>query len=293
MQFEHIGNPFQPLPVGEFTLHNGDGICFFDERRELQGTLVNSVQGEKVFPASMRGIRVGTVMYRNADHHFLQQVENSRVERLISIRMMFRETADGFALFAIDEDGVQVEEMLTCEKIAANNIETAANNITKQLSKCGGTEFRCADILIEWAMPSFLPAAQLNALRRAALDKLREAREASRPIQRGVIEKNAAPYPETRLSFRGNVLNAKATAFYRRHGVVEIEPAAESGLDMRGRSVMTTKYCIKQALGLCERDGRPAQTYAEPLYLIDEQGQAYQLQFHCSRCEMEIFYPGE
>ncbi|GAK54376.1 peptidase U32 family protein [Candidatus Moduliflexus flocculans] len=279
------------LPGGEFTLHNGDGLCFFDANRELQGTLVNAVQGERVFPASMRGISVGTVMYRNADHRFLKLVESSRIERLISIAMIFRETADGFALTAIDEDGVQVEEVLTGEKIAANNLETAAANIIKQLNKCGGTEFGCVDIDIEWTMPYFLPAAQLNTLRRAALDKLREAREASRPIQRGTIEKNDALYPETRLSYHGNVLNVNAAAFYRRHGVIEIEPAAESGLDMRGRNVMTTKYCIRQALGFCERDGRPAQKYVEPLYLVDEQGQAYQLQFHCSRCEMEIFYP--
>ncbi len=287
----HSDNPPHPLPGGENMLHNGDGICFFDEQRELQGTLINSVQGEKVFPASMQGIRAGKVIFRNADHLFLKQIEQSRAERLIDAKLIFRETADGFALVARDEDGVQVEETVTCAKIPANNADAAATTISKQLVKFGGTEFRCADICIEWSTAYFLPAAQLNALRRAALDTLREAREASRPIQRGGIEKNAAPYPETRLSYRGNVLNAKAAAFYRRHGVTEIEPAAESGLDMRGRSVMTTKYCLKQALGLCERDGRQAQQYAEPLYLIDEQGQAYQLQFHCSRCEMEIFYP--
>jgi len=277
----------------EEELHNGDGICFFDERRELQGTIINSVQGVKVFPASMQGIRVGTVIFRNADHQFLKQVENSRVERLIDVNLAFRETADGFALKAIDEDGVQIEERLTCEKIPANNSDAATANIEKQLAKCGGTEFRCDDIHIECSSAYFFQAAQLNALRRVALNKLREARETSRPIQRIELLKNDAPYPETRLSYRGNVLNANAAAFYRRHGVTEIEPAAESGLDMRGRSVMTTKYCVKQALGLCQRDGRATQKYAEPLYLIDEQGQAYQLQFHCSRCEMEIFYPDD
>ena len=274
-------------------LHNGDGLCFFDEQRELQGTLVNSIQGEKIFPASMQGISVGTVIFRNADHQFLKQVENSRAERIITVSLTFRETNDGFALKAIDEDGVQIEETLRCQKTPATNPDAASANLKKQLGKCGGTEFGCADIRVEWSAAYFLPAAQLNALRRAALDKLRKAREASRPIPRVELVKNAIPYPETRLSYRGNVLNTKAAAFYRRHGVTEIEPAAESGLDMRGRSVMTTKYCVKQALGLCERNGKPAKHYAEPLSLIDEQGQAYQLQFHCSRCEMEIFYPDD
>jgi len=39
------------------------------------------------------------------------------------------------------------------------------------------------------------------------------------------------------------VLNHKARAFYRRHQVRDIEPAAESGLAMQGRVVMTTRYC--------------------------------------------------
>ena len=47
--------------------------------------------------------------------------------------------------------------------------------------------------------------------------------------------KNDAPYPEKHLTYLGNVLNAKARAFYRRHGVETIEPAAESGVDLSGQ----------------------------------------------------------
>ena len=67
---------------------------------------------------------------------------------------------------------------------------------------------------------------------------------------------NASPYPETELSYLGNALNEKAMAFYRRHGVMKTEPAAESGLDMHGRKVMTTKYCIKYQLDGCPRKAK-------------------------------------
>jgi hypothetical protein len=78
----------------------------------------------------------------------------------------------------------------------------------------------------------------------------------NRPKAEGGILPNAFPYPETELSYLGNALNEKAVAFYRRHGVRKIEAAAESGLDMHGRKVMTTKYCLKYQLEACPREGK-------------------------------------
>ena len=293
---ERIGSVTRVTPTS-FTLsaaaplHNGDGLCFFDSRRELQGTVVNSAQGDRVTPASMQGIQAGTVIFRNADRLFLKQVENSRAERVIGVTLILRDAPDGFALTAIDEDGVEAEERLICEKIPAKNADAALTGIDKQLAKFGGTEFHCAEARRELASPYFFPAAQLNALRRAVLDALRNARARRRPAASGGVKKNAAPYPERQLSFLGNVLNRYADAFYRRHGVAQIEPAAESGLDMRGRKVMTTKYCLRRELGFCAKYGGSADPLAEPLFLIDEQGAAYRLDFRCAACEMDIYFP--
>ena len=81
----------------------------------------------------------------------------------------------------------------------------------------------------------------------------------------------------------------KAVAFYRRHGVEEIAPAAESGLDMRGEVVMRTRYCIKHQLGLCDGKRRSGEL-REPLYLVDPDGHRYRLRFNCDECEMEVVY---
>ena len=91
------------------------------------------------------------------------------------------------------------------------------------------------------------------------------------------------------LSYSGNVLNAKAEAFYERHGVVQIMPAAESGMDMAGRSVMTTKCCLRYQLGYCLKSGN-ARKFAEPLYLTDEDGRKFRLEFDCDSCEMRVDY---
>jgi hypothetical protein len=102
------------------------------------------------------------------------------------------------------------------------------------------------------------------------------------------------PFPERELSFLGNVLNQKAASFYRRHGVERIEPAAESGLDMHGRKVMTTRSCIKYEMGLCPREpGDPSRSCpAEPWLLVDDEGRRLRLDFRCQQrdCVMEIVY---
>ncbi|MDY0092180.1 MAG: U32 family peptidase [Candidatus Vecturithrix sp.] len=275
-------------------LHNGDGICFFDTSQELQGTQVNSVQAEKIFPASMEGIVKGMVIYRNYDHEFITQLNNSRIERKISVRMIFRATPRGFLLSAMDEDGNQAEHELVCEKIPARNTEQAINSLRKQLTKCGATEFECTSLEIELSAPCFLPVAQINALRRGALEKLTTLRAQQRSRIQASILKNSVPYPEQELSYLGNVLNQQAGAFYRRHGVTRIEPAAESELlDLRGNKVMTTAYCLRRQLGLCARTPDHSANFTEPLYLVDEHGQEYQLHFHCLTCQSDIFFGTE
>jgi putative protease len=103
------------------------------------------------------------------------------------------------------------------------------------------------------------------------------------------ILRNQVPYPEDALTYRGNALNLQAQEFYRRHGVREIAPAAESGLDMSGKTVMRTRYCIQHQLGMCDGTGKTG-THREPLYLVDEDGHRYRLRFHCADCEMEVIY---
>jgi putative protease len=106
---------------------------------------------------------------------------------------------------------------------------------------------------------------------------------------RGEILPNELPYPESALTFRGNVLNQQARDFYRRHRVVKISPAAESGLDMHGKVVMRTRHCIKHQLGLCDGMQKTG-SLREPLYLVDEDGHRYRLRFDCAACEMEVIY---
>ena len=238
----------------------------------------------------MKGLTKGTLIYRNADQHFLKALKKSCIERRIAVSLSVQETDAGFLLSARDEDGNQADIEFLCEKEAARDPQKMRESLSAQLTKFGATEFRCDDFRIESEVRSFLPVAQLNALRRDLLDKLTALRAEQRPILRRTLSGSTTPYPAPRLSYLGNVLNARAEAFYRRHDVSQIEPAAESGLDLSGRKVMTTKYCLKRELGLCDKELPPSERLTDPLSLVDEQGREYRLHFKCATCEMEVFF---
>jgi collagenase-like PrtC family protease len=268
-------------------IHNGDGICFFRDDGELAGTLVNRAEGNVIYPARMEWIRKGLAIFRNYDRNFLGQLERNRAARHIGVRMSFSESPAGYGLIAQDEDGVSVSRDLACEKVHARDPEKAKAVIEKRCGKLGDTEFFCIGMEVLADPVPFLPISALNELRRGLVDALRAARSAARPAIRASVSPNNVPYPETQLGYTGNVLNRKAEEFYRRHGVRRIEPAAESGLDMRGRRVMSTTYCIKYELGACPQENQ-AQSFAEPLFLVDENGRRLRLEFDCAECCMHV-----
>jgi collagenase-like PrtC family protease len=275
------------------SLHSGDGLCWFDDRHGLCGTVVNGVQltagGTVVTPQEVAGICAGLQVYRNHDHAFLRQVERSRPVREIAVHLRLESVPGGFLLHAEDEDGNAAMSTLVADRVPARKPDRCEDTTCKQLAKTGHTPFACAGIELAWDRPYFLPVAALNALRRETLDRLVATRAANRPLMQGEVRRNHMPYPEASLTYRGNALNQQAVAFYRRHGVREIAPAAESGLDMGGRVVMRTRYCVKHQLGLCDGTVKSS-GLREPLYLVDLERHHYRLRFDCAACEMEVIY---
>ncbi len=267
-------------------LHNADGLCFFDPQKHLCGTVVNRVEGRRVWPDRMQDIRVGQSIYRNYDHQFAQQLTGHCAQRKIGVTLSLEETPDGLTLCGIDEDDNEAVVDIPGEKQRATKEDTARQTIESQLTKLGNTIFECTGLEMHTERPYFLAVSQLNHARRELVKRLLATRLANRPRLTGTARKNDAPYPDKQLTYTGNVLNEKARQFYRRHGVEAIEPAAESGLDLSGRVVMTTKHCLRRELNLCPAAG--AKGPAEPLRLEDEDGRQFELHFTCGRCGMAI-----
>ncbi len=270
-------------------LHPGDGLCFLDANRELTGTTVNQVTGSIIFPDSMENIKPGVQVFRNHDHIFTEQLLKSQTMRKIRVQMRFSRAPGGLSLTAVDEDGNQAAVVQEIELQPAIQAGKAQETITRQLQKLGETDFACTGVEITLDPLPFIPVSTLNALRRTVVERLVQAREAHRPRPVGGAQRNALPYPQENLTFEGNVLNRKAREFYTRHGVKTIEPAAESGLDLKGRKVMTTKYCLRYQMGVCPRQ-KPVHKLPEPLRLVDDQGWEYPLRFNCTDCVMEVYF---
>lgn len=274
---------------GKTELHRADGLCFYNQQHELVGTTVNDVQGQTIFPDRMEGLAAGSLVFRNHDHVFLSALEKSKTTRKINVRFRLAASLKGLALFAQDEDGNEAMASTEVEKIPAEKPDQAMETIERQLRKLGGTEYECSFVRNDLPEPYFIPIATLNALRRDVLAALSQERVDNYPRQEGGAVVNTTPYPVSELTFQGNVLNQKAAQFYQRHGVSKIEPAAETGLEMRGRKVMTTKHCLKHQLGWCPKE-HPEVHLEEPLALVDEQDNHFPLRFKCKECEMEVYF---
>jgi collagenase-like PrtC family protease len=272
-------------------LNNGDGLYFLNENNEPDGMQINIIVNNIVVPNTFKNIPTGTVIYRNSDAEFNRLVErDDSAVRKIGVNLTFTETNDGFMLVAIDEDRHQSISSFESVKELAKNEESTTPNIIKNLSKTGGTPFIVDDVKVEFSQNWFLPISKVNEVRRVVLEQLIDIRVKEYHREEFQIQKTDHPYPVSQLDFTYNVSNQMARAFYKRHGVTEIEKAFELQWDPGKSRVMVTKYCVKYELGKCARFQRDTmgEKVVEPLTLTHGDN-AYKLKFNCKPCEMEIW----
>ncbi len=269
------------------SLKAGDGICFFDDSHILRGTSVKRVEKNRIFPDDMSVIKKDTLIYRNLDIDFLKQLKHAKIERKVSVKLTVSEEMGKLLLTAVDEDNIKAFLSVEINMEIARNRENALFNLKKQLSSLGETEFSAEQIEIELKDIYFIPVKEINNLRRELVNMLRKNREEVFSRKLSYIEKNNYPFSEEIVTFRGNVMNSFAERFYARHGAKVIEPAAETGIEMKGQAVMKTKHCLKYSAGLCP--GRGCKKTGH-LYLVDEKGKKYLLNFNCNDCTMEVIF---
>lgn len=258
------------------TLNTGDGVCYFVQG-ELLGTQIVAVDGDAVEFNILDELTEGTVVYRNHDRLFEKQLTDKAAVRKVPLTFTY---TNGTCTYA-DPAGLTVALELTGEP--SQNKEKSQATIIEQFSKLGETEFVVTEVLFT-GEPCFVPIKQLNQLRRDLVQKLQLLRAKQYPRQEFKIQKTDHPYPQSALAYQGNVHNALAEQFYRRHGVTEIALAAESvGYVSSGDMVMQTKHCLREVFGRC-----PDQEHA-PWKLVDAEGNTFSVCFACAECVMQIY----
>jgi len=286
------------------TLHNGDGLCFYDLQKDLVGLAVNRAEVQsaakgkwRIFPkdavAGLKDLRKGTQVNRNRDVDWTRTLDKKSSERRIGVWIALDESERGMVLTLTDEDGHSAKAHGALQRQIANDKAASLDSLREQLSRMGNTIFQALDVTVNFQKPWFVPASALNALRREAVELLEASRaKAFARLPRALPMEPPAPFPEDTLSYLGNVFNQAAHRFYAKHGVKVIAPAYEAMEELGEVSLMITKHCVRFSLSLCPKQakgvtGVQGQVKAEPLQLINGK-EKLTLRFDCKPCEMHV-----
>ncbi len=284
-------------------LHNGDGLCYHTLHKELVGVQINRAEplqkiGHwRVFPkdpiAGFKDMRRGVEINRNRDMDWVRVLEKKSSDRRIGLWAQLADTAGSLSLTLTDEDGFTGHAQIHHSQELAKDAASAQDKLKEQISRFGNTHFEALDVVLSLSQPWFIPASQLNSLRREALSQL-EANRAQgyqRPLRMHATEPPAL-YPEDTLTYLANVFNQKAHDFYAKHGVKVIGAAYESQEEEGEVSLMITKHCVRWSMSLCPKQakgvtGVQGTVKAEPMQLINGK-EKLTLRFDCKPCEMHV-----
>ena len=289
--------------AGTAMFANGDGLCFFNKQKKLEGFRVNRVENNRLFPLTMpKNLEPGMALYRNNDIEFERAMQGKTATRKLQVRFVV-DVVDGKLTFtATDECGRSANVVLneTPEKAQ----KSQHDNIVKQLEKLGNTVWTANEISItNSADEFFIPSSRLAAVRRELLEALEDTPVSNHTDKQAVgetatnsINANNTVYADT-INI-ANVANTTAQNYYAAHGVKNAPTAFELNSDYKAGSttapsavppLMTCRYCLRYALGYCVKNGGKRPTWHEPLHLEAKNGIRVRLAFNCAKCQMEVY----
>lgn len=299
-----ISSPDTPKAIGEFvgtvkelrgasfsvagvaSFANGDGLCFVNADRRLEGFRVNRVEGNRLFPLKMpRSLRPGQRLYRNNDREFEKLLDRRSATRKIPVTLSLRATANGFALHAGVVGGRSVTAEIETGHQKAESPQT--ENIVRQLTKLGDTIYECTGVTLPDGFPYFIPGSRLAQLRRTAVGMLADEYAGTAPEAPHAAVKQGAMPPEYPHTAMYNIANAEARRFYAGGGVGSPAPAFEQRPD-RNVPLMQCRHCLRYTLGYCVKHGGIKPRWREPLRLSLPDGRRFRLEFDCRKCQMNV-----
>lgn len=289
--------------AGTAMFANGDGLCFFNRQKKLEGFRVNRVENNRLYPLTMpKNLEPGMALYRNNDIEFERAMQGKTATRKLQVRFVV-DVVDGKLTFtATDECGRSANVVLneTPEKAQ----KSQHDNIVKQLEKLGNTVWTANEISINNSADEFfIPSSRLAAVRRELLEALEDTPVSNHTDKQAVgetatnsVNANNTVYADT-INI-ANVANTTAQNYYAAHGVKNASTAFELNSDYKAGSttapsavppLMTCRYCLRYALGYCVKNGGKRPTWHEPLHLEAKNGIRVRLAFNCAKCQMEVY----
>ena len=321
------GDSFNVAGISSFA--NGDGLCFVNDDRQLEGFRANRVQGNRIWPYRMpRGIRPGVRLYRNSDQEFERVLSKTSSERRIPIRLALRAVEEGFELSLLSssvECGVWSENSSVAESAHDGNLtphstlHTPRNrmgivpaihiraehiqaqkppheNIIRQLSKLGDTIYTCSGVDIPADFNYFIPNSLLSDMRRSMVDLL------SRSVECGVWNENSSAAESAHDSNLTPHSTLHTPRQYDHPYLYNISnrlsqqfygTTEKTAYELKGGKgpIMQCRHCIRYSLGYCVKHGGQHPTWHEPLSLVLGDGRRFRLEFDCKHCQMNVYAP--
>lgn len=275
--------------AGTASFANGDGLCFINGERRLEGFRVNRAEGNHLFLLSMPpALSSGTALYRNNDAEFERTLAKPTSQRKIAIKMSLAPTAAGFSLTAAVEGGMSATVEAEAEHQKAE--QPQRDNIVRQLTKLGNTIYECSDVSLPATFDYFIPASTLASMRRQVSEKLLDFYMADGRKRRGEnLSVTASRCPDAVHGHQLNISNTLSRQFYECHGVADPAPAFELSHDDGEVLLMQCRHCFRYMYGCCAKHGGSRPTWREPLSLVLPDGRRFRLEFDCRRCQMNVY----
>lgn len=281
------GRSFNVAGVASFA--NGDGLCFINAKKELEGFRVNRVEGNRLFPLTMpEGLRHGISLYRNNDVAFDKELARQGTERRIPIRLTFAKTTDGFVLSAAGNGIETAKATAVFEHQKAQRPQR--DNIIRQLSKWGDSIFEIEGLDIEdSADECFIPSSVLSSLRQELAAAIRLSVPAKETV--GVMVASEKPIGITAAKYSfdfKNISNSASRRFYEQRGDAPLLTALEVDRKNFNLPLMQCRHCLRFSSGYCVKHGGREPEWKEPLSLRLGDGRVFPLEFDCKNCQMNV-----
>lgn len=268
------------LTSSALTLSNGDGFAFV-QGPEVVGFRADVADGLTIRCRYPEGLKPGTKIYRNVSARFVRQVEASRPERILDVRVKVDIQDKMLAVKAFSEDGRKASlEFDLRDSDSAKDGPRMLSIIQGQLDKRSGDYSFNVDAVEFTGEIPLLTSAFLNGIRRDIAIELDRQRVNMVSLAEGKETPMAVP---ARLSYKANIANSADRALYTSRGAEDMEDAYEIS-HRPGAELIRSKYCVRFELGLCPHQGK---NKPEPLYLLNS-GKRLRLDFHCKECEMTV-----
>ncbi|MCF0202855.1 MAG: U32 family peptidase [Bacteroidaceae bacterium] len=153
------------------TFTNGDGLCFINEKKQMQGFRINKVDGNRLIPQVMPpDLKKGTLLFRNHDEAFTKFLKGKTAERKLPVKITLQVSPTKLTLTMTEGSNNYTADFSPEEKFSPAK-KPQDDNIKSNLEKLGNTPFLPTETQIHWVnnIQYFIPISVITALRQKLL----------------------------------------------------------------------------------------------------------------------------